>query len=445
MPDASKLSVSIDRLNDQIVNYLIDHDNLEFDAIKFGISFSGFYLTTDLTNSNEAIINEAIFNIGNNLPRWSSSYAPAGDLINSYAIFLDNLVPTDMPSFQKATYRELRDTKLELQNKLMDLLSKNKPGTRSLSPAVSKLIAQLEQAEETAKTILRSVTSIKPIVDVLNSLLPTSKSTQATPSLIEALGMVSFITGARVLTEKNIYNMPVNTYPPSSSNSYSPKYVIEGFDAVFTKWKDIATKGLFPITIQATDATADESWGLGAFTPMATLQDALLLVNLDDTGSRSLSEPEEEIPAGHYTATAKFSGLGAFPIKPGIWFEEAFFEQTQYELLSGAPNFFADDGSLALIPTKVILAYNFTLEIGLTKAKYDSLKNKVTSRSPDAALGLVLGSANLILSGPQKNVNINFLNETSAAIEISPLNNNVPNLLGVVSQKSKNIISFTLR
>ncbi len=64
----------------------------------YNLSEVGFLQFSDLANANEAVSNENLYYLCNNTPLLSSSYVPNGDLITSYALFLNNLSPASKQS-----------------------------------------------------------------------------------------------------------------------------------------------------------------------------------------------------------------------------------------------------------------------------------------------------------------------------------------------------------
>ncbi|ARV05241.1 hypothetical protein BTO04_00390 [Polaribacter sp. SA4-10] len=416
---------------DQLYSGIIDFLKLEdvnMDA--YDLAQSGFLMNVNLLNDQKPIVNQEIFDIGNSLPEDNLSYIPNGDLITSYSLFLNNLIPTDLPSdvkesYQKAVLEKVASEKafIELKNISSDKSIFKKPGSSSSRSNDFKvqnqnLVQNIEQWENAVYNVLKNY---KPIVK--RSAFSSLAQSIQLPTLSEAMSEVSFITGARNIEHLNSYNMKVNSDPPKKDCTYSAKFGANVPAGLYDEWIYNANNNIFPCVIKA---SSEE--------PM--------YINYDTSESSQSFRRKtkgERITMETYQIEAKFSGLDKADLYPIEWFHPEFFLQNGYELISSSPKYFGVDGILENIPTSIILAYNVQIKIEFTKGGFDTFNDALAKTKKKEGFELSLGSIGIFPQGKQQNFNITPVPKTNTIV-LDTQQLKTPNLVGVYSRKVSNYI-----
>lgn len=330
-------------------------DNLQEEG--YNLSEAGFLRLVDLNNSNVAISNNNLYYLCNDTPSMNASYVPSGDLISSYSIFLNSLVP-----------------------------------------------------------------------------IKSNQNSTQVPSITEAMGAVSFLTGARNISSSTIYNMPVNTNPPIGSNRYLPYYKLIGLKELMPIWENNQEQKIFPYTINVLEAIQNAG--------LTSLEEQCQLELISNEMKASQGASTKPLVFSVYSIEAKFSGLGNLQVRPINWFFPSFFRNKQYTLRSNAPNFFEENGSLETVVTSLLLGYNLDVKIVLSEESFTNFSNTVRTINKETNASLSVDRLKFNISGSNKDTQIKKVVGENT-VHLTPVAIHLPNLLGVITKKTKPFINGT--
>jgi hypothetical protein len=129
-----------------------------------------------------------------------------------------------------------------------------------------------------------------------------------------------------------------------------------------------------------------------------------------------------------------FTGLQAVPINPGQWYDGGIVETYKTKLLPSAPQYFGTNGSMGLLPTRLIIGFEPTITLQLLNADYSSFKkNWQAQATASVNIGpFSIGNASFSTYGDKGDVTFN---DQESTIVIGPVKSALPLLLGVISTK----------
>lgn len=393
---------SISKFFDEII-LLLAPPNMDF--TNYVLSFSGFISLTNVLDENELVRNNTIFNLGNNLPALSASYTPKGDLITSYSIFLDYLVPNTFNENQKNIHTNYIKQKHFFESQIVN---STKPSfTKNFQSPNLAVNANVQFT--TIDNLLQELGNIESKIQELHNNGSNFKSSrmESNQDIGYFRAAVSFITGARNLTDPNIYNMAVLPI-----DNYKPKYIVPYNAQLLTNWKNDAVKYNFPYIIN-TQLSYD---------------------SLDNNLKKILPNESQNIGSKIFS---NFSGLKMISISPGEWFEPAFFKSQGYSLQNGAPDFFGNEEIIGAIPQFIIIGYNMVLKIFFTAEDASAVKNALDDGHQNNRIGDIVKKSTINLNEALIPNIISYYHETNS-IEISLTG---PILVGVISKKTKSFIT----
>ena len=414
-----------DRCYDNLYMELLKATRInKLDASKYNLAEVGFLRTVDIINKNKDISNNNLYYLCNNIPAVSTSYIPSGDLINSYSLFLNHLIPTNISKENKVAHAMLSSQKIEIEKQITNLVKEvRRKGDTKKFDANKKYT-------DTIHGLLKSMRKHEArIGQIVNTKMKTNQhvnSKNPNSLLYEALAAVSFLTGARKINGENIFNMPVNTDPQLVNHSYSPRYKIIGLSEVLPKWQEKSSRGEYTYKIKVTTSSKAKNTDKEI--------SKLKIFRFDEPNNKKKKTNLDSEEFNLYEVDMSFSGLGVFPVSPVNWFEPTFFKQKEFSLLPNSPNFFGHKGSLEAIPISLLLGFNLDLQIKISSKEFKNFNKTIDNLKSASNLGLSVGRYEFIVSGSKKNTNVKK-NSESGTIHLSLANSNLPNLLGVISKK----------
>lgn len=383
---------------------------------EFLFSENGFLSGVDIMNTNQAISNNNIYRIGNAIPADSISYAPAGDLITSYALFLDNLIPDNLDKTTKDNYSTSIQNKIKLDNEITKLKSSEDNNKLESDTRYANLLAQLQATMNNLHSMNNALLGL--------STDDEADKDQASP-LFTAMGMVSYLSGARKIDGANKYNMKVQPNSDPGSQTYSPKYEIANLSSFFSDWLKFANKNYYPYAFDIDSNAPIQK----ITTPLGDQESSFGIVpQLTDYTQSGMT-------IGEYKIKAQLTGLVNVPVQPVYWFEPQFFRMEGYSLRKDAPAFFGKGGSLQLVPIQVILGYNVALKYELTESGFKTIQQALSELSGDKDSGFAIGSLQIFPQGNRKNFEVKTSEENNT-LSLKPVNNGIPLLLGTISRRT---------
>ncbi|MCL6293907.1 hypothetical protein [Jejuia spongiicola] len=425
-----------------------------FDKTKQAVSIAGTTLSADIVNADPDISNANIYNIGNLLPAASASYAPGGDLITSYSLFLQNidLGGDSNPALQKkinvaaANVNSNQTNYTKVFSEAMDQFIKYKTIDPSYTGGFD------EWANTNYPVYASAKTSLNGAIADYDALMVKAHGAGYT-TIQAAQASVSALTGAKELLKKNPYNMPVKvgsvapaggtpvlpgqdpSAPPNTlTSTFRPAFSVGGGLAnVFSAWETESVNKNFPVSIALSGNFADGNYrDFGWSESVSASYRSWFSVKVNQQAS--YQSVNQDWKQSSFNCKVSFNGLQSFPINPDAnWFSSGIIQNFKDKLLSTSPQFFGEGGSLNVIPSSIILGLGLKIEITVDNASYTSLK---TAFQQSASVSVGIGPFSFSGSESSHLNTSNFTyNDDSNTIVINPGPTDVPLLLGVVSDK----------
>lgn len=425
----------------------------EFDASKQAISFAGSTLLIDVANADPGISNMNIFSAGNVLPAWSPNYTPQGGLLSTYTTFLDNI--------------DLRgDINPNLQSQINLAVAAMNASQANFFTVQGQSITNWAQAKQVPPnpdfdTFVR--TQYPLYIQAKKDLFGKISAWQSLmikaygagyEEIVNARIKVSSMGGAAAIDSQNPYNMvvrmgttapagsgpavlPGQTPPPPTSaliSSFAPAYGLQGFTTIYQEWqaKSVNNKQeIGPISVSGSSQAQDWSNFGWAASAKAGFGD---FFSFTGRGSASNQTQTVDTQSSKFSIKVMFTGLQAIPINPGLWYDGGIVETYKNQLLSSAPQFFGDGGSMGLLPTRLIIGFEPAITLNLENTDYKSFKNTFRAQATAAVnIGpFRIGQASYSTYGDESNINFN---DEASSIVIGPVKSSLPLLLGVISTR----------
>jgi hypothetical protein len=424
-----------------------------FNSNTQAISFAGNTLLVDLADADPTISNLNIFNCGNVLPAWSPNYTPQGGLLSTYTTFLDNinLGGSNNPN---------------LQSQINNAAAGMNTAQTNFTTVQGQAIAAWQQAQQInpGLTFNTFVQNQYPVyIQAKNALLAATSQWQSL--MVQAYGAgysvianarnaCSSTSGAAAIDMQNNFNMPVKSgstapagsgpallpgqtpSPPASAliPSFAPAYGLDGFTTIYQQWQTNSTNNVQqggPITVSgSSQAQSWNNYGWSA-SLAASFTD---FFSFNAGGSASNQTQTVNTKSSQFSMDVMFTGLNTVQINPGQWYDSGIVETYKNQLLSTAPQFFGQNGSMGLLPTALILGFEPTITLQLENSDYTSFKNTYqASATASVNIGpFSIGNASYSTYGSKGNMSFN---DQKSSIVIGPVQSTLPLLLGVISTK----------
>jgi hypothetical protein len=424
-----------------------------FDSSKQAISFAGSTLLIDIANADPAISNMNIFTCGNVLPAWSPNYTPQGGLLSTYTTFLDNINLGG-------------DINPNLQSQINQAASAMNASQTNFFTVQGQAITYWQQAKQINPNLDFNTfvqNQFPTYIQAKNDLLAKTSTWQSLMTqaygagyevIVNARNKCSSTSGAAAIDMQNVYNMPVKsgstapagsgpavlpgqTPPPPTSalvSSFAAAYGLQGFPTLYQEWqtKSVNNKqDAGPITVSgSSQAQAWNSYGWAA-SAQASFTD---FFSFSAEGSASSQTQTVNTQSSQFSIDVIFTGLQAVPINPGQWYDGGIVETYKSQLLPSAPQFFGAGGSMGLLPTSLIIAFEPTITLSLENSDYTSFKNNYQAQATASVnIGpFSIGHASYSTYGDKSDMDFN---DDDSSIVIGPVKSTLPLLLGVISTK----------
>ncbi|WP_026353891.1 hypothetical protein [Woodsholea maritima] len=424
----------------------------QFDPSKQGMNFASANLSVDLGNSDPDVVNEYIYQIGNAIPAASPSYTPQSDLVSSYQVFLDNI---DLGG----------DTNPNLDSQINIAASSMNTAQTNYADVQGKAITGWTQYKQIAPNITfpAYVQSQYPTyIQARNALsastskwqqLMTQKYGAGYEVIAQARDMLSVSSGANDITLQTPYNMGVKTgtiapagstpvlpgatpATPASSliSSFAPAFSIDGFTQKYQEWQTASASGQTGQVIKFDSSSTAESWNHFGWSASGSGGFDDWFVDVEVQHSSSSDTHTFDYKNQAFSFEAAFTGLGAFMLTPGKWFQRGLIQNYHNKLLKNAPDFFGPNGSLGRIPTQAIIGFEPKITLTLSHSDYQYM-NSVFKSETTTSINIgpfSIGSAHHSYYANKTDVQFH---DDSNTIVIGPVKSTLPLLLGVISEK----------
>jgi len=342
-----------------------------------------------LINSQNEIINDAVYQLGNSIPALSNSYIPYSDLFTSYQLFLNMLTPA-MLGIKGSNTLLLSSTAQQMQQDIAKQLSALTRDTSSFSVDPVNFVRKRAAVFKKIRVQERA----------LMGEFKANNQQQYANIITDARNKVWLASN---MMQVNGLNMTSTTTP----GLYFPRFEMPNFVEQFTRWQ---TDVVNPVVIEISQSTVNKQKGL----ENKCAQGIATAINRNLSPNVNLSDP---IVAHSSSIEVGFQRLGSFDINPGRWFNLSLIRLQRKANPNGMKLFFGENGTLGLLPTQIVLGFRPWVRYRMTDAMYRA--NKSTFQK------LIAGS---------KDSRYQF-KDVEATIEYGPTNTNLPTLVGVLSTR----------
>lgn len=413
-------------------------------------------LNIDLGNADPKIVNYYIHGLGDVVPANSPTYSAGGGLLASYAVFLDciNLGPVNNANLVTAlnnaatALNTAQDAFSNVQTKAFAAYTNYKNMINPNAPPFQTWVTQGYPSYITANNnVLGAANQYDTLMVQIYG---------AGYSVLQQARTKVGVNGAQSLLAPNAFNMAVtsgsvaapgsqpvviggDTPPPASSmvSSLAPAYSLQAFSAKYAEWQ--ASSVTIPPTVGATISitSSTASYNLDESGWSASANPSLFgdFFNFTVSGSASGQKTSIDTSSSEFSLSVDFTGLGSFPISPGLWWDSGSLVASYYDKLKpNSPDFFGDGGSLSGFATQVVVGFEPTVKLQMKSSDYSNVKSSWQAQATASIgigpfrIGSVSGSAN----GTKQNMQ---WDDASATVTIGPVSSTLPLLLGVISQR----------
>ncbi|GLX77747.1 hypothetical protein tinsulaeT_10870 [Thalassotalea insulae] len=348
---------------------------------------SGLTTPYALVNAENQLINDAVYRLGNSIPALSNSYIPYSDLFTSYQLFLNMLTP-----------------------ELLGMASSGKvavaPDIKALQQSIAKQLSGLSR--NPLSFVDNPANFIKQRSVVIKSIHQQEQSLSQAFKLSDQQRYANIISDARSkiwlannITEATGWNMRSST----TAGLYFPRYEMPGFVEQFSHWRSAKVN---PVTIEINQSSINQQacHNVSQCQAMALDQNLSPNININDPIVRQAS-----------TIEVGFQRLGSFDINPGLWFNLSLIRLQRRAKPDAMSLFFGDNGTLKLMPSKIILGFRPWVRYRMTSASYQASKAAFKQRITS-------------LSGKDYK-----FKDVESTIEYGPTTTSLPTFVGVLSTR----------
>lgn len=411
------------------------------DPAKQAVTLAGSALVTDLGNSDPAIAANYVFETANLMPAAGAESAPPDGLLCAYAAFLDNI-----------DLGEVADT--DLRYRLNSARINYNIANKNFATVRAQAVAAWIRCRQIDPNIGFNV-FVKgnfPLYTLAWQFLRGADS-EFEALMFEAYGIgysdiadarnkCGISAGAGAMDRPTPYNMAVKRcvdsfegnllteapLPPPCDPvpTFTPTFRIDGFSPAYSEWRSNSSSRVVAETVIVSGAQnarrSEYPWPPAGGKPFGDF----FKVGTGESASVDLWPVNARSP--HFSVTVNFSGLNTFSVTPGQWFDHGLVDAYKNRLLPTAPRLFGEGGSMALLPTAVIVGFEPMVVLTLDSSDYRMFKDRCSAR---ANASLKIGPFGF--DGVGK-TGIEFDDERSV-ITVRASEKPLPLLLGVVSTK----------
>lgn len=418
-------------------------------------SLAGQTLNVDLGNADPGIINANVFGIGNAIPAAGGSYSPGSSLISAYFSFLNwiklqgdpnpnlqsqiNIAAGNLTSAQ-ANYITVQGNAVTAW-KNYQAIDPNISFTdyvRTQYPVYGQAKSALDAAQAAYSQLMLQAygPDYQTIVNAQNN----AGFNGAQSLLANSLNMpVKFGSSAPAGSGPQV--LPGQNPPPPSSSlisTFAPGFTLGGgFTTNYQQWQSQSVQqppvmsGL-KIALSASSTAQDwtsSGWSAGLHASFGSF------FRVQVAGQASYAQQTFNLAASEFAFTVEFLGSGLFPVAPNLWFDAGIVQNYYNSLRSGHPDFFSEaGGSLARVPTQVLIGFQPKVTMRVSASDYSSFKSQF-QQSANVAYGFgpfVIGSVSESSYSQKSSVQFN---DSANSFTIGPVPTTVPQVIGVLCSK----------
>lgn len=411
-------------------------------------------LNIDLGNADPAVVNYYIHGLGDVVPADSPSYSAGSSLLSSYAVFLDWIDPGAVLNPNLDSQINLATTTLNTaQTTFNNVFGQAATAYTNARAVFPNLPAFQDWVGSNYPSYVQANDALIGAASAYNNLMIQKYGPGYT--VLQAAKNKVGVNGAQSLMGQNAFNMAVKsgsiappgaqavviggtTPPPASTlvSTLTPSYTLQAFTGKYGEWQAASVAGKTSagasITVDASTASYNMDKSGWSASAKASWLGSFFTFGLG--GSASGETTSIDTTSSDFSLQVDFTGFGAFPIAPGLWWDAGVIATYRKQLKAGAPDFFGEGGALAAVPTQIVVGFEPTITLKMSASDYSNVKKSWTAEATTSIgigpfrLGNLSGSAN----GTKQDINFS---DASATVTIGPLKSALPVLLGVVSQK----------
>jgi hypothetical protein len=406
-------------------------------------------LNIDLVNDDPCISRYNIYNIGDVVPAEGPAYAPASGLEVSYQLFLDNI---DLGG----SYNPNLDSQINIAKQKRDSAQTQYNATFKAAWDQFKVYQGVFPGATFETWASQNYPSYYSDLDALNGATTAYEDLLrmkygAGYEVVNSAKSKVGVLGAQSMNQ-NAYNMQVklSTIPPAGSTPdlagqkpaqgdlvaiYRPSYYLSAFTQKYQDWQTNSIHNIVGATISISEAS--ETYNYDKFGWDASIKGNWIseFFRIFAGGSTSGSKEKIDTKSKDFELSIDFTGIGAFPISPGVWWDNgSLVSNFHNKLLNGAPDFFGENGSLARVTYQIVVGFEPAIRLKMHADNYNSIK---TEWQADANLSIGIGpfrigKAEVSVYGEKENIQ---WDDANATVKIGPVKSAMPVLLGVISQR----------
>ncbi|MDP3372547.1 MAG: hypothetical protein Q8S21_06660 [Candidatus Paracaedibacteraceae bacterium] len=418
------------------------------------VSFAGTSTYADLGDDNPNIINGNIHYYGNNIPNNSPIYGIGSSLFDQYSLFLNCIkLNEDLnPNLQNVT--NIATQELNRASATFRTVQKQAIAAwityKQINPTIT--FAQYTQTQyQEYQTALNAYIGAN---SRLGELL-IQRYGAAYQVINDARNLVSS-SAAGEIAQENAYNMPIqySQYidgstevnigddpskgtPTAGATSYLPRFSMPDFPAIYKQWQSNSVSGQKGGSIAVSSSSTDSAWSETHWTAAADGSISGDFLTLSASGSASGDKTSLNVNTDAFSLKVDFTGLATVPVVPGPWFNPGLIKAYKDSIdptRSQGIDFFGPNGSLTMIPSKIVLGFEPAISLTLEKTDYSKTTDYFHT---EASAGLSVGPFRLgggSASYTRSSTDIHF-DDTSSTVTINPIKSSLPIVLGVISSK----------
>jgi len=331
-----------DRLWRLYVKEILTHATSgNFDPNTHVFSPASIVSSISLGDFEPAVINWTSYVFGDAIPSATGSYSPASGLFISYWFFL-SYAALGANSIKDSDMIKAYRQKLQQKHEEFIRFRKRLPVDDALNLFASK------RDPESCSDIISSLGNDNTLENVHKRIINELGRNDTTASSLARILNNCFLASSQI---SNRYNMIVNLNT-GNANSYCPLYSIRNFNGIIAKWKENAFAGRMDLKITLSISESDST--LQQQEDIADLPEIHMPVKFLNF---YILGKDVSLAENLGSLSVEFAGFGAFDIEPGEWFDISLIETHKSCLEEGAPLFFDKNGSLNLLPQKIVIGF----------------------------------------------------------------------------------------
>ncbi len=326
-------------LNGQIINMVVG----ELGPSQ-AVCMAGETLFVDLVNPNVNVINGNVFNIGNTIPAWGPGYAAYSQLATAYSVFLSNINlggstdPNITGPLNTAaqSLNAAQNNFLTVQGNCYTAFLTAQKFNPSLTlpqfiqtsyPVYIQAQSALIGAQSAYDTLAtKAYGAGYQVIQADKNKMSPAMGGGGCLDFSTANGLNMPTVSGLTAPAGSVPSLPGSSAPPTPPTAlpyYVPSFDLPAFSTQYTQWQNNSINQKFnaggSFTVSANSKTYDYS-SMG-WSAQADFSYSTFFTRVSGQGSASSSQVNVDWSNSSNSLQVDFTGLGAFNIVPGQWFD----------------------------------------------------------------------------------------------------------------------------